>query len=277
MSVAFRRGSTTGPSDLDITIRDFQGDLIDPYRLLYAIYDKTTGIEVLQGSPVNNPVKISVGRYYACIVIPADCNIGDWIIRWTIQEVSTDPVYQSVQEFNVVGDNVIVSFTGNPNLDRLIWSLRILLRDNNPDKNYSFRPPASEKFVQGQTQVFGFIWEDEELLEYLYMAVDDFNTYPPTTSIEVGDLWSSMRRWRTAILLRAAAFACFAIALNWIMDEFSLKSSELIRVQDDSGEEYIFPIKDLFDLLYADQLKIVTEQAKKEIQAAIAEVKNEVI
>ena len=153
MAVAFIRGSTTGPGDLNITVRNTAGDLINPFRLQYAVFDYTTGVEILQGSPINNPILISTGQYYAQVNIPADGNIGDWRLRWTIQETAADPVYLSVQEFNVVGDSTVVSFTGDVNLDRLLYSLRILLRDNNPDRNYRFRPPESEKFIQGQTQV----------------------------------------------------------------------------------------------------------------------------
>jgi hypothetical protein len=248
MAVAFRRGTTTGPSDLTITVKDNLNNLIDPFRLEYAIYDATTGIEVLMGSPVNYPVKISTGNYYAQVSIPADSNIGSWRIRWTIQEHSIDPVYQSVEEFAVVGDSMITSFTGDPNTDKLIHSLRILLRDSNPDRNYRFRPPSSEKFIQGQTQVFGFIWEDEELYEYLLMAIDDFNSRPPTTSIELSNIMSSERRWRATILIRAAAFACLAVALNWIADEFSYsisgvsldieRSSKYQSMQDSLTAEY---------------------------------------
>jgi len=137
MAVAFIRGSTTGASDLTITIRDVSNTLIDPYRLEYSIYDFSTGIEVLIGSPVNLPMRISLGQFFAQVVIAADANIGVWRIRWTIQETATDPVYQTVQEFQVLGSNVIPSFTGNANYDKLIYRLRILLRDNNPDRNYS--------------------------------------------------------------------------------------------------------------------------------------------
>jgi len=137
MAVAFIRGTTTGPADLTITVRDSSSTLIDPYRLEYAVYDFTTGIEVLLGSPVNAPVSISTGQYYAEVVIPADANIGLYRVRWTIQEYATDPVYQSVQEFQVLGSNVIPSFTGDSNMDALMHSLRIILRDNNPDRNYS--------------------------------------------------------------------------------------------------------------------------------------------
>jgi len=245
---AIMRGSTTGPSDLDIMIRDTGGTLIDPYRLEYAVFDFTTGIEILQGSPANTPVKLATGHYYAQYTVPGDANIGSWRIRWIIQETSVSPVYQSVEEFNVVGSNVVASFTGDLNLDALLHSLRIILRDNNPDRNYRFRPPASEKFIQGQTQVFGFVWEDEELLEYIYMAVDDFNGRPPITGIDVNDLWGNERRWRTTIILRAAAFACFAIAMNWILDEFSYsisgvsldieKSSKYQSMKDEYINEY---------------------------------------
>ena len=248
MSVAFRRGTTTGPSDLIITIRDSSGNLMDPYRLEYAIYDVTTGLEVLIGSLVNIPLRMSIGQYYAQVGLAADCNIGNWLIRWTIQEAATDPVYQSVQEFNVVGDSMLVSFSGNPNIDKLVYSLRVLLRDNNPDRNYHFRPIESEKFIQGQTQVFGFIWEDEELLEYINWAIDDFNSRPPTTGISIDNLFGSEGRWRATILIRAGAFACFAIAMNWIADEFTYsvsgvsldieKSSKYMSIKDEFINEY---------------------------------------
>lgn len=248
MAVAFRRGATTGASDLTIMARNVQGNLIDPYRLEYAVYDVTTGLEVLMGSPVNIPIRMSIGQYYAQVVIAADSNIGNWLVRWTIQEAPADPVYQSVEQFNVVGDSMLVSFSGNPQVDRLVYSLRVLLRDNNPDRNYHFRPPSSEKFIQGQTQVFGFIWEDEELLEYIDWAINDFNSRPPTTGIDINNLFGSEKRWQTTILLRAAAFACFAIAMNWIADEFSYsisgvsldidKSSKYMSIKDEFINEY---------------------------------------
>jgi hypothetical protein len=279
MSVAFRRGTTTTSNDLTITIRDILGTLIDPYRLQYAVYDKTTGIEVLMGSPVNTPVKISTGQYFAQIAIPADGNVGDWLIRWTIQETSTDPVYQSVQAFSVVGDNTITSFTGNSNYDKLIYSLRVLLRDQNPDRNYRFRPPSSEKFIQGQTQVFGFIWEDEEMLEYLYMAVDDFNTRPPVTGINMDELFGPMGRWKTAILLRAASFACFAIAMNWIADEFSINGDERLKIRINANNEKVIniSIEQLFLLLYEDSINKGIESAQNGMKDLNIPIRNNFI
>lgn len=254
MAVAFIRGSTTGASDLTITIRDVSNTLIDPYRLEYSIYDFSTGIEVLIGSPVNLPVRISTGQFYAQVVIAADANIGVWRVRWTIQETSTDPVYQSVQEFQVLGSNVIPSFTGNANYDRLIYRLRILLRDNNPDRTYRFIPPASAKYIQGQTQVFGYIWEDEELYENILFAIDDFNSRPPTTGITIDNLFAAEQRWTTTILVRAAAFACFEIAMTWIANEFEYSISGVSLSIDKSSkyqalkDEYIAEYDKLVDL-----------------------------
>lgn len=109
----------------------------------------------------------------------------------------------------------------------------------------SFRPPSHEKFLQAQTQVFGYIWEDEELYEYLLMAVDIFNATPPVTGIT---LTTMPDRWRTVVMLRAAAFACAAVALNWIADEFTYsisgvsldieKSSKYESMKSNFIEEY---------------------------------------
>lgn len=277
MAVAFIRGSTTGLNDLVIIVRDSSNNLIDPYSLEYAIFDYTTGIEVLIGSPVNTPLQINTGNYYASVVVAGDANVGLWRIRWTIQETAVSPVYQSVQEFQVVGSGIVTSITGDANFDALVHSLRVILRDNNPDRNYSFRPPASEKFIQGQTQVFGFIWEDEELLEYLYMAVDDFNSRPPTTGINMANLWSTERRWRTTIILRAAAFACFAIAMNWIADEFSVSHLSRVTVKDEEGNDYSLSMGEFFNLIYGDKIKEIEEKMKIECREAIKEVENEAI
>jgi len=266
MAVAFFRGTTLGPDDLDIIIRDTGGTPIDPFSIKYAIYDNTTGVEVLIGSPAATPVKISTGHYYADFAVPGDANVGDWLIRWTIQETAVSPVVQSVQEFNIVADSVVLSFTGDAGLDGLIKSLRILLRDNNPDRNYRFRPPEREQFIQGFTQVFGFIWEDEELLEYLYMAVDDFNTRPPVTGITINDIVSGpMRRWRTSILLRAGAFACFAVAMNWIADEFSVAGEESVVVKTEDGEEITVTMEELFAIVYQEELDKIQHNVKEAI------------
>ena len=254
MAVAFHKGYTLTSNDLKIVIRDMDGVPVDPYYIRYSLYDATTGLEVLIGAPDRIPATSGVGQYYANATIPLDSNVGDWLIRWNFRETVLSPLIEAVQEFNVVGDNTVVSITGSDTADDLIRRLRILIRDNNPDRNYRFRPPATEKFLQAQAQVFGYIWEDEELYEYLLMSVDDFNTAPPVTGITIDTIPD---RWRTAVLIRAASFACFAIAMNWVADEFSYSVSG-VSLDIQKSQSYQ-AMKDAFIAEY-DKLK---EHAKR--------------
>jgi len=222
MSVAYKPGQTLTEDDLKVIIRNSLGVPIDPYYIRYSLFDDTTGLEVLMGAPDRIPATTGTGVFYVDATIPLDANVGDWLVRWNFKESPTSPTVQAVQAFNVVKETAIVSVTGDTNIDALIRRLRIMLRDWNPDRNYRFRPPSSEKFLQAQTHVFGYIWEDEELYEYLISAVDLFNSFPPVTGIT---LTTVPDRWRTTVLMRAAAFACAAVALNWIADEYNYSIS----------------------------------------------------
>ena len=222
MGVAYKRGQTLTDSDLKIIIRDPMGTPTDPYYIVYSLFDNTTGVQVLIGDMNRLPATTGVGQYYVPATLPLDANIGDWLVRWNFRESPTAPLVEVIQEFNIVGADTVVSFTGNEFQDGLVRRLRIMLRDNNPDRNYRFRPPSTEKFLQNQTQVFGYIWEDEELYEYILMGVDSFNLAPPVTGVTIDTLPS---RWSTLVVMRAAGFACAALAMNWIADEFSYSVS----------------------------------------------------
>jgi hypothetical protein len=101
------------------------------------------------------------------------------------------------------------------------------------------------------------------MLEYIYMAIDDFNTRPPVTGIILDDLFASMGRWKTAILLRSAAFACFAIAMNWIADEFSIGEEEKLKIRVEGKNETCITIGELFALLYEESIKKGRKLARK--------------
>jgi hypothetical protein len=94
---------------------------------------------------------------------------------------------------------------------------------NSPDRNYHFRPPEQEGVIKKYNRVFGYIWEDYELLCYLQMGLDWFNSFPPETeSIRtLNDLCARKPVWRTFILWAAAVHALFALSANWVADEFS--------------------------------------------------------
>lgn len=263
MGVAFKKGQALGPNDLKIAIRDTLGNLIDPFVITYSVFDFTSGVEVLIGAPNQRPESTGVGIFYAPLIIPLDSNLGEWVIRWNFRETPTSEILQVVQEFAVVGDAMVITVGETVFQTEMVRRLRVMLRDNNPDRNYRFRPPNTERFVQTQTEVFGYIWEDTELLDYIMFAVDDYNAAPPVTDIYLD---SMPDRWRTVILMGAAAHAVRAIALNWIADEFSVRGDEKITL-DCNGEKITLPIEEFYDILYEvrkeEHLNEIREIAKK--------------
>jgi len=221
MSVALYRGQQLGPTDLDIYLANSSGRPTDAAEIHYALYDFTTGQEVLLGVPRREPGHPSVGHYYASVVIPLDARLGDYRIRWTFRETIGGPVQQVVQEFTVV-DKVIDNTSDLTVCQRaMVHSLRILLRDNSPDRNYHFRPPTHENTITQYNRVFGFIWEDDELVEYLNRALDMISAAPPRTVImSCEQLYQQFPEWRTLALNGAMMHALMALTLNWIADEF---------------------------------------------------------
>lgn len=273
MSVAFFPGQQLGSGDLTISIRDSYGALKDPSSITYSIFDTTTGYDVLMGAQDQIPHKSGTGQYWIDYMIPLDANIGSWLVRWNFREFPTSPIVQVVQEFAVVKNNVnpggIGSGTNSPTEivssceSTFMRRLRILLRDNNPDRNYRFRPPNTDKFLQSQTEVFGYIWTDEELYEYLLMAVDDLNAAPPITGV---GLCTMPDRWRTAVIIRAASFAAMAITMNWIADEFSVGGEEEVVLQLEGGQEVQVSLQDFHTAIYGAFL----EDNKEHISSCIA-------
>jgi hypothetical protein len=166
MSVAFHKGYTLTENDLKILIRDGLGNLVDPYYIRYSLFDVTTGVEVLIGAADRIPSTTGVGQYYANATLPLDANIGDWLIRWNFRETPTSPLVEAVQEFNIVGDEIQTSVTGNVAADVLVRRLRILLRDNNPDRNYSV---SGKEKVHVKANGVDYILSMEEL----YKIIED--------------------------------------------------------------------------------------------------------
>lgn len=224
MSVVFRRGQELSRANgLNIHLKAKDGTPKNAAEIAYSIYDFTTGVEVLLPPSNRIPINASVGEYYASFIVPLDANIGKYRIRWQMREYLNSPQAQVVQEFAVVGDATqVVSVPGiTPVEFDLIRGLRIMLRDNNPARNYHFVPPAGEETVNQMNRVFGFIWEDQELLEFLRFSNDSINMYPPATNYATLDqLMVQRRSWRTLLFTGAMVHAINALALNWIHEEF---------------------------------------------------------
>ena len=94
---------------------------------------------------------------------------------------------------------------------------------NSPDRFYRWRPPVSVDTVGKYSKVFGHIWLEEELNEYLDMAVDVVNLYPPATDAEHATLETMIQvrpAWRSLLIWQGQVQAARALQANWIADEF---------------------------------------------------------
>jgi len=254
VSVAYFRGQQLGTKDLDICLDNQAGHPVNAAEITYALYDVTTGQEALLGVPRRDPANDCVGHYYASVIIPLDANIGCYRIRWTMRETVGGPIHQIVQEFNVidkatdVNSATLACFT--PCEAEMIRRLRIMLRDNNPDRNYHFRPPAHEETIRQFNRVFGYIWEDYELQEFVQNGLDMVAAAPPRTPIPTCDiLMRNYPEWRTLVLNGAMLYALYALMLNWIADEFdySIGGISLSIEKSSKYESASQAIKDQFD------------------------------
>ena len=227
MSVVFTPGQTVAQGDLDIFLTNAGGSAANAYSISYALYYVDPGppeTEVLIGSPNRTPVNPTVGEYFASLTVPGNATPGDYRIRWTFQQFAGSPAQQVVQEWAVVASgSVLGPTTYGVNVQGMIDKLRMLLRDQNPDKFYHFRPPEAEGNIGKYSQVFGQIWEDDELFLYLERGLDWWNMMPPNTAglNTIDRLVMEKPEWRTAVLWEAITHACFALACNWTADEFS--------------------------------------------------------
>ena len=97
-----------------------------------------------------------------------------------------------------------------------------LLVSNSPDRNYHFRPPAHEETVRQFNRVFGYIWEDDELSEFLEDSLNMIIAAPPKTPFPSVDVMLQQApEWRTMLLTGAMMWALNALRINWIADEFN--------------------------------------------------------
>lgn len=222
MGVGLLRGQQLGREDLNLFLTNASGHPVNAAEISYAIYDFTTGLEVLVGSNQRTPLNPTVGEYYASIIIPLDANLGEYRIRWAIRELIGGPLQTVVQEFSVQDRDMVMPTCFTPTQTDLIRRLRMVLRDQNPDKFYKFRPPAHEETVNQFSRVFGYIWEDAELLEYLERSLDMIIASPPRTPFNGIDQMTQIRpEWRTLLITGGMFWALQALQINWTADEFS--------------------------------------------------------
>jgi len=124
---------------------------------------------------------------------------------------------------------------------------------NSPDRNYKFRPPEQAGVVRQFNQVFGFVWEDYELIEYTVRAIAWFNMFPPSTGIRtIEQLVQQAPEWCTAVFMQAIVHATMALALNMIADEFSIRGDIPVTVILPGGTEVSIPIEMLHEVCHGE-------------------------
>ena len=255
MAVCFNQGAELTRGGLDLFLKSPNGNPTNAFSVTYSVYcvDATTCAEVLIGTANRTPVNPAVGEYYAALQIPPSAKTGTYRIRWNIQESAGAPVQQVVQEFCVVGTSGTSPTTPTYSQceQELIDKIRFMLRDKNPDRNYRFRPPEGEGSIGCNNQVFGYIWEDEELYEFLEIALWKWNSFPPETEslCDLNTLCQKKPAWRAAVLWGGLVNASMALAYNWTADEFDYsiggismnieKSSKYMDLKRNAEEQFI--------------------------------------
>lgn len=240
-STVFKRGQASTRADgLSIFLKSKDGSPKNAATISYSVYDFTTGVEVLLPPGNRAAANAGVGEYYADFVVPPDANIGKYRIRWQFREYVNSKLVQVVNEFTVVESATqVVSVPGISAVEfDLVRSLRIMLRDNNPGRNYHFVPPAGEESINQFTRVFGYIWEDQEMLEFLRLANSGIAMHPPLTFHATLDLLMSQHpQWRQLLITGAMIHALTALSANWIQEEFDYSISG-VSLNIDKSSKY---------------------------------------
>jgi hypothetical protein len=247
--VVYYPGQKLSEKDLYIIVRNSLGNQTDPYQVNYEIFQRIQGLDVLISPQNLQPLRLGVGHYYANYMVPGDALPGDYYIKWRFKETPSTAESSAIQEFAVVNSSVIIESPFGNNSKNLIRKLRFILRDNNPDRNYHFMPPAQEEVIQGFTQKFGFVWEDEELFEYIVFAISDLNNHPPREQWEIESL---PERLYAMVLSQAAATALRALAVNWAHEEWSGDVSG-VGLNIEKSSKYL-AIKENFEAAFERQL-----------------------
>ena len=191
----------------------------------------------LVGQPNQIPKRASQGAYFVPITIPTTWG-GIFRLTWYLQQYPSSPVDQVFEDFVVqavdpadpafeapsmiIGKTLsIASAQTSPDMyAKAIRYVRKLLRDDNPDRNYHFRPPTPGRVVAGYSTRVGFIWTDEDILINLDISIGKLNTWNPM-NYTGWTLDSIPMDWGKCAAIGAAAFCLLGESARWTADEFS--------------------------------------------------------
>ncbi len=225
------QGKVLSPGDLGINVRDDGGRLVDPAAITYNIFSQAPdGTLTLASPPRMAPNRTSPGVFNVGGSIPTAWQ-GQHRLVWYLTQYPNGVEVQIFEEFEVISlDPVTTSFEApsvlivpqraiNKVVAEAIYNTRVLLSDENPERNYHFLPPTTGRVVAGFNDRVGFIWTDRTITRMLRLAMEMANTWNPmnlyTYTVETAPV-----AWREAITVGAAAKCLSKEASRWEADQF---------------------------------------------------------
>jgi len=106
------------------------------------------------------------------------------------------------------------------------------------------------------------LWNNQELIEYLYMSLDDINIVPPHTNLKLKDLLGNEKTERT-LLFRAASFAYFAVFLGELVNNFRVDDDKASDMRCEKFEKKKFRFKKEYDKLINNKIELFSKTHQK--------------
>lgn len=253
------QGKVLSPGDLGLNVRDANGQFIDPAGINYSIFAQAPDSSLTLASPPKlMPSRSSTGVYFVDGHIPTNWE-GQYRLIWYLRQYTNENEVQLFEEFEVIRlDPMTTSFEApsvllahRPGMNKVladcIYATRELLSDEDPERNYHFRPPTSGRIVAGYNDRVGFIWTDRTIARMLRLSMEEANTWNPMnlTSYTVEN---APKAWREAIQVGAAAWCLKKEGNRWEADQFDYslngvslslhKAQEYQSMGDDFSAEF---------------------------------------
>jgi len=220
---AFVQGQQLKENGLKLIVTDPTNPTqrIDAFSLTYTIHqliNAATDTFIIVPPSDRIPGRFDVGHFFVDERIQPLATIGEYEVRWNLRRTVVSPTEIIVRKFSVVGLEQITSLSLTELERFLVHRMRILLRDNNPDRYYKFQPPTPDAELAGFTERLGFIWQDEEVIAHLDTGLSDINLRPPETG---WTLESAPAAILALLLVASARYALSSLETMWIGEDFS--------------------------------------------------------
>ena len=278
------QGKQLGPGDLSILVRDTRGALVEPCIITYSIFqlservptfgERAYEFDTLQPNhmdvpppneggtlvppPMQVPRRSGHGANFVPITIPTVWH-GVFRLVWYLiqrhgeienkvyEDFIVQPIDPTSSSFEAASTIIAARPVTKNKYTPAIMTVRELLSDTNPDRNYHFRPPTPGKVVAGYTSRVGFIFLDPTILRMLDLNIAKLNTWNPKNLTNY-NLENVPFSWGQCAAVGAASSCCSAEGARWAADEFSYslngvsldinKSSLYLSLAQTYGQEF---------------------------------------